>query len=612
MQHKKPRAHHSFSSPHLQQFQEAVDYLNRNQIAEAIARLSKLSKKKAVIPGVPAWQVDLLLAQCFCRTGQYDKAVDVLCIGMVRHPYPKQECLNLFLSLTNEGYLGNDDSKMRAVLLHLLETAYLDPYQLFFQSASLIKRNLPFHTPSSTNRHDDRQTTKLVTAMANDKLVTTLMRKVLLADPELELLLLRVRHFLCKQVVQMKERWPRRHRLLAQAIAEHSWHNQYAWADSSEEKEIIATCQKDLTQKIHHGILRGGPEDPMDRDQLTAYLMYQPLWQLPHWEKLIDQLPTGLAVEFKAYRREQALAGTIPAITPIGGKVSKRVQAQYESAPYPRWTTVPKNNPQTVAAYLRESHPQAIPHPFLEKEVDVLIAGCGTGIEAFSMANAFRIRKMLAVDLSKASLAYATRMLEDTTPAPPISFCQGDLLELDTLNQQFHVIASSGVLHHLENPLQGWRILTHCLKPGGIMFISLYSKLAGRHILRAKQSVAERKLEPDPEILRNFRFELISDSNHSLYPLTYWRDFYNLSMLRDMVFHVQEQRYDLDEIAGMIKTLRLRFLGFQGLDNQTRQRYLQQFSEDRTLTSLKTWQRFEQDNPDTFVEMYHLVLQKPA
>jgi 2-polyprenyl-3-methyl-5-hydroxy-6-metoxy-1,4-benzoquinol methylase len=40
-----------------------------------------------------------------------------------------------------------------------------------------------------------------------------------------------------------------------------------------------------------------------------------------------------------------------------------------------------------------------------------------------------------------------------------IEFAQADILELGSLGRSFDIIESVGVLHHLHDPLEGWRVL---------------------------------------------------------------------------------------------------------------------------------------------------------
>lgn len=49
---------------------------------------------------------------------------------------------------------------------------------------------------------------------------------------------------------------------------------------------------------------------------------------------------------------------------------------------------------------------------------------------------------------------------------------QADILDLELMNQTFDIIESSGVLHHMKNPLAGWKVLANCLKPSGLMRVA--------------------------------------------------------------------------------------------------------------------------------------------
>ena len=75
---------------------------------------------------------------------------------------------------------------------------------------------------------------------------------------------------------------------------------------------------------------------------------------------------------------------------------------------------------------------------------------------------------MLAVDLSLSSLCYAKRKTRELG-LTNITYAQADILRLGTLPRRFDVIESSGVLHHLADPLAGWRVLLSLLRPGGFM-----------------------------------------------------------------------------------------------------------------------------------------------
>ena len=54
---------------------------------------------------------------------------------------------------------------------------------------------------------------------------------------------------------------------------------------------------------------------------------------------------------------------------------------------------------------------------------------------------------------------------------------QADILHLHQIGKKFDIIESAGVLHHMNEPMAGWRVLTDLLKSGGLMKVGLYSEL---------------------------------------------------------------------------------------------------------------------------------------
>ena len=117
----------------------------------------------------------------------------------------------------------------------------------------------------------------------------------------------------------------------------------------------------------------------------------------------------------------------------------------------------------------------------LSEAPQILVAGCGTGQHALVTASRFKNSHITAIDLSLNSLAYAKRKT-DEFGITNIDYLQADILDLGMLGKQFDVIESAGVLHHMAEPLAGWKVLTDCLKPGGLMKIGLYSELSLIHI----------------------------------------------------------------------------------------------------------------------------------
>lgn len=216
---------------------------------------------------------------------------------------------------------------------------------------------------------------------------------------------------------------------------------------------------------------------------------------------------------------------------------------------------------------------------------------------------------MLAVDLSLASLGYARRKSEEL--GLPIAYAQADILELEKSDRRFDLIESLGVLHHLADPFAGWRALLSLLRPGGFMLLGLYSEVARRPVLAARALIKEREFGGSADDIRSFRQYLIRNGDPQAYAsVLESEDFFSLSACRDLLFHVQEQRMTLDQIAGFIQSHDLNLLGFE-LEDAVLAQYHRRFPEDRAATNLACWEAFEADHPGLFGGMYIFWVQKP-
>ncbi len=302
----------------------------------------------------------------------------------------------------------------------------------------------------------------------------------------------------------------------------------------------------------------------------------------------------------------------VKALTEIDDEISQAVREQYEENPYPRWRagiSVPVMPPQMVMYNLFPNYDfsglDIAPRP------KALIAGCGTGHHALMVACRFTNVNVLAVDLSISSLSYSIyKTLR--LGVKNVDFKQADILKLGQLDSDYDIVESVGVLHHMKDPLAGWRIITDRLKPGGIMKIGLYSEIARESIVRAREMIAERKLEESPETIREFRQEiLMSEKPTRDYAFCGLRDFYSMSECRDLLFHRQEHRFTIPQIKQIIADLGLKFIGFEVTDKVSNQRYSERFPDDPTRTNLDNWHQLEQELPATFRGMYQFWLYKP-
>jgi SAM-dependent methyltransferase len=305
-----------------------------------------------------------------------------------------------------------------------------------------------------------------------------------------------------------------------------------------------------------------------------------------------------LAQQVEEPLAERSIAPTIPALTAIDSDVSRAVRQQYEENPYPRWTTAGPPGPP-IALDARQP----------ERTYDVLIAGCGTGLSAVEFARQMPGARVLAVDLSLASLGYAARMARRYSLAN-LEFGQADITQLAGFAKNFDYIDVSGVLHHLADPWQGWRVLLSLLRPGGVMQLGLYSEAARRNVVAARALIAERGYRPLADDIRRCREEIMASADPLLNSLTKTADFFTTNECRDLLFHVQEHRITLPEIKSFLAANGVQFAGFI-LDPLTQQRFAQRFPGPEAAADLDRWHDFETQAPETFARMYQFWVRKP-
>ena len=168
----------------------------------------------------------------------------------------------------------------------------------------------------------------------------------------------------------------------------------------------------------------------------------------------------------------------------------------------------------------------------------------------------------------------------------------------------------AGSLQCLKDPAAGWRVLLSLLKPGGVMLLGLYSRLARSDINAARAVIVARGYGGSAETsgAAGRRFMALPDGAPGK-SVTSAGDFYSTSDCRDLLFHVQEYQHTLPEIAAFLAAENLQFLGFQ-LDARVLRAYATEYPDDTAMIDLDLWHRFECKNPGIFAGMYQFAIQK--
>ena len=242
--------------------------------------------------------------------------------------------------------------------------------------------------------------------------------------------------------------------------------------------------------------------------------------------------------------------------------------------------------------------------------VQILIAGCGTGQHSIETVQRLVGVETLAVDLSLTSLCYAQRKSR-ALGLTNLQYAQADIMRLGAIGRTFDLIEASGVLHHLADPLAGWRVLVSLLRPHGVMRVGLYSELARGGLLAAQAFIAERGYGSGAEDIRRFRQDLMATGSEMASKMaSEHRDFFSTSECRDLLFHVQESRTDIPAIKAFAAEHGLTFIGFE-FDPPALQQYRNLFAANSwSMSDLDRWHAVETQYPDTFSGMYQFWLQK--
>lgn len=382
---------------------------------------------------------------------------------------------------------------------------------------------------------------------------------------------------------------------LAAALALQAFANGYVLPVSPEERETLQSlCSRE-----------GGNAESQAPSSTLRRAMYAPLIDLdappvdaaaPLVAALVKRTLTDLA-------EERRLAEAMPSLGEPGRPASRAVRAQYESHPYPRWHAPPPPRRADIRAHLatlpgidRAALPAA---PLM-----TLVAGCGTGYEAIDLARTDPGLAITALDLSRASLAFAKRNAAELGLAR-IAFVQGDLLDLDPAAHRYDLITCTGVLHHLADPLAGLRRLAAILAPGGVLRIALYSRRARALVCEAHALIAARGWQGDDGI-RSLRAHILAlPPGEPLARLAESDDFWSLAGCRDLLFHVLEHQYDLPAIGRMLDAAGLRLVGIDAPDQA------RALLGRASPLDLGRWDAIEADHPALFAGMYHLWCRRP-
>ena len=396
--------------------------------------------------------------------------------------------------------------KLYPLLIQLINNGnHVRPLDLTPSILSLLKhdpliKNLLLEENFATNL---KEANTIISGLDKLTLLHDIMRICRLPDLQFEKFFVSMRSLLITNLDNF-EATPKFIHFLS-SLSLHCFVNEYIYFEKDEETKLVKNLEIDIAQSIAKS------EQP-EAKKILCLASYRMLHQY-NWCQKLEALNNLEEVKCRLIEEpytEKAIVKEIPILGEISDNVSSNVRAQYEENPYPRWVKIGlPSKAKSISEicseknlHLNSKNIQNVIAP------DILIAGCGTGQHSIGTASRFSKCKVTAVDLSLTSLAYAKRKTTELG-ITNLKYIQADILKLNQLKKKFDIIESVGVLHHMDEPMDGWKVLTDILKPSGLMKIGLYSELARQNIIEVRKEITLGKVGTSEADIRNFRQSLV-------------------------------------------------------------------------------------------------------
>ena len=499
---------------------------------------------------------------------------------------------------------NNPNPKILEIISILIDKKTLiRPRDIMFLTINLLKKdsNLKKNLRNQYNINSNFLAEEVISELSEQTLLIKIMKKCPITDLDIENLLTKLRAKILFSLIEVEN--SNKYYKFQTALAMQCFMNDYIYETSQNEIDNL----KFLEEKVIKSLKNNKQPDPQ---KILCLASYKPLYKYK-WSYLInvnDDIKEVLTTQILEPLNENDLIKEIPTLGNISNEVSSKVRKLYEINPYPKWVNLRIPKSEKIDKVFSKSQLD-IPDNYINtiKEPNILVAGCGTGQHAIETASRFKDCKVLAIDLSYSSLAYAKRKTKELN-IKNIKYMQADILQLNKLKNKFHIIESVGVLHHMEDPLKGWKILTNLLEPGGLMRIGLYSDLARQSIAKFREKINGDFVNLNVDDIRLIRKSILHSNVSECKELLNFSEFFCINEIKDLLFHPQEHRFTLPQIQKILDELNLKFCGFDEQNVISGFRSTNYSLKD--MYNLKKWQAYEEANPKTFLNMYQFWCQK--
>lgn len=495
--------------------------------------------------------------------------------------------------------------ELESNIIKLLDKKNLfQPVEITLSMISLLKtdKNLVSVIKAALQSDLSLTLSKIINTFSNNKLFLKFLGVSLIPDLDFEKVLQIIRTSILQNIYTLPNNFKIQN--FQSYLAIQCFMNDFIYEELKKEKELLLKLEANI-----ENYLNNGRQPPLS--YILCLASYRKLGSYK-WSNLVlfpDNFIQTSKILIKNEIEEKIISSEIPILNKVLDSTSLKVKKQYEENPYPTWDCIRLPwKPLTIAEIVNNRKMKLHDNEIKRNSFpEILIAGCGTGQQSINTALLFKNSQVLAIDLSLKSLSFAKRKSQEIG-LKNIKYIQADILDLKNLNKSFDVIESVGVLHHMKDPMIGWKILIDLLKTGGLMKIGLYSKLARLDVELTRREINNLKIATNLENLKSFRKVIINSNKSHHVSLKKSYDFYNTSMFRDLIFHSTEHCFTILQIKEALNSLDLKFCGFE--DERINKNFEKTYSKFNDRYDLDKWDIYEKKFPQTFEHMYQFWCQK--
>jgi len=241
------------------------------------------------------------------------------------------------------------------------------------------------------------------------------------------------------------------------------------------------------------------------------------------------------------------------------------VKAMYEEYPYPTGGIMMRSgcDVNLLLSHVEKSRKTSGPMYALD-------AGCGRGVGVIGAAMLQPNIQFIGADMNTTALKDAKKTAEERN-INNVKFVEANLMTLEGIEVPpggFDVIYSSGVLHHLSDPLVGLKNLEKILAPHGVISLMLYGSYGRQALYRFIEGIDI--LMPDEKTIKErlpYTRLMSQAAGQSLFKNNYWQDTDKVNDVEfvDRCLNVNEVSYDIDSLWELIDKADMHFIRWDNI-----------------------------------------------